>query len=188
MKRTLILLTTLLALVVSASAQGVINFGDMPNALSPRPMPNGYANLNWTGFFYVNPFAWDGAGPGFKHQEWMMGNDVVFAPYACPGAGCYASLSFQSNTVGSRNAPPPPSTGFMLLSAHAAAGYATMGPGGSPLVVTAYNKGKFVGSHTYMMNTDVRQLNFPTEWGVVTQVMFQGSTVLYDVNVYILGG
>jgi len=191
MKARLILLTTLLALAIGAGAQvihnGGLNFGDMPSALSPTPMPNGYGNLNWTGFFYVNPFVWDGAGPGFKHKEWMMGSDVVFAPYACPGLGCYASLTSLTGLSADRNVPPP-STGFMLVKAHAAAGYATMGPGGSPLVVTAYYKGKFVGSVTYMMNTDVQQLEFPTEWGVVTQVIFQGSIVFYDVEVYILGG
>ncbi len=187
MKRIMLSLITVLALAIGAGAQGIINFGDMPSALDPSPMPNSYANLNWTGFFYVNPFVWEGAGPGFRHADWMGGSDVVFAPYACPSLGCYASLSVPVSIRPTPNTPQPPRTGFMLVSTHAAAGYPTLGPGGSPLVVTAYYNGRFVGSHTYMMDTNVRQLDFPTEWGVVTQVIFQGSVVFYDLNVYTLG-
>jgi hypothetical protein len=182
MKRMLILLTTILVLAMSAGAQGPVTFGDMPDALTPSPMPNGYAGLNWTGFYYVDPFKWSGAGAGFKHSEWMMGPDVVFAPFGCAGLSCYASLSLASTPL---SAPIPPAIGIYLVSAEAAAGYPTTGMAGSPLVVTAYRDGKFVGSHTYLMNTDVRRLDFPTEWGSVTQVMFQGSVVLYNVTVYV---
>lgn len=175
MKKLILLFATVLALAIAAGAQGIINFGDMPDMASPSPMPNGYANFVWTGFYYVDPFQWNGAGPGFKHQEWMKGPDVVFAPYLCGGnSGCYASLSYSPGF-----APVPPPMGFHLVSATAAAGY-----GKGVLVVTAYLNGKYVGSQRYFMTTQVQQLDFPTEWGVVTQVVFQGSVVLYDVTAF----
>jgi hypothetical protein len=184
MKKTLLLLAALLALAIGAGAQGVIDFADLPGTpgiSTPNPMPHGYAGLNWSGFYYVNPFAWSGAGPGFKHKEWMMGPDVVFAPFGCAGLSCYASLS-----VGSSALPPGfPGAGFHLITAMAAAGYPTMGMGGSPLIVTAYRNGKYVGRLTYMMTTDAQSLDFPSEWGSVTQVVFQGSIVLYNITVYV---
>jgi hypothetical protein len=38
-----------------------------------------------------------------------------------------------------------------------------------------------------MMTTDMQELDFPPSWGIVTQVVFQGSVVLYDVTAYTLG-
>ena len=169
--KNLLLLFVLLALAIGATAQETVNFSDLPNISSPSPVPDGYANLNWTGFFYVNPFEWIGAGPGFKNGP--IGEDVAFAPYACSSLGCYASLSS--------------STGFELLSAHAAAPYATGGPGGTPLVVTAYYKGKYVGTGTYMMTTEEQELDFPPSWGIVSQAVFQGAAVMYDLSAYTLG-
>jgi hypothetical protein len=179
MKRILILSSMLLALSISAGAQGIINFSDLPvipGIGTPNPMPNAYAGLNWTGFYFVDPFKWGGAGAGFKHSEWIAGSDVVFAPFGCAGLSCYASLSIP---------PTLPATGFHLVTAVAAAGYPTTGMGGSPLVITAYRNGKYVGSISYMMTTDVQSLDFPSGWGSVTQVVFQGSVVLYNVTVYV---
>jgi hypothetical protein len=169
--KNLLLLFVLLGLAIGASAQELMNFSDLPDISSPSPMPNGYGNLNWTGFFYVDPYDWNGAGPGFKHGP--IGKDVGFAPYGCGSVGCYASLNS--------------STGFELINAHAAAPYANGGPGGSPLIVTAYDNGKYIGIQTFMMTTDVQELDFPPSWGIVTQVVFQGSAVLYDVSAYTLG-
>lgn len=166
--KNLFLLFVLLALAIGAGAQELITFADLPDINNPSPMPNGYGNLNWTGFFYVDPFEWGGSGQGFKHKNYITGTDVGFAPYACVTSGCYASLSA--------------SNGFELVSAHAAAGY-----GKNPLVVTAYNNGQYVGTQTYMMTTDVQELDFPPSWGIVTQIIFQGSVVFYDVSAYTLG-
>lgn len=164
--KNLLLLFVLVGLALAANAQELINFADLPDMDSPSPMPNGYGNLNWTGFSYVDPYDWGGAGPGFKRGP--VGRDVAFAPYACNTFGCNASLSA--------------SNGFELVSAHGAAGYSK-----NPLVVTAYNNGKYVGIQTFMMTTDVQELDFPPSWGIVTQIFFQGSVVLYDVSAYTLG-
>ena len=170
--KKLALLFLLLALAIGASAQAKIDFANLPDAPSPSPLPNGYGNLNWTGAFYVDPFKWALAGPGFKHREDIAGTDVAFGPGPCSGAACFAS-------IGS-------STGFQLVSALAAAPYQTAGPA-SPLIVTAYYNGQYIGTQTYMMTTDVQQLDFPPSWGVATQVIIQGSFVFYDLNVYTLG-
>lgn len=165
--KNLLLLFVVLGLAIGASAQELVNFSDLPDISSPSPVPNGYGNLNWTGFFYVDPWNWGGAGQGFKHGP--IGKDVGFSPYVCGSIGtCYATLSA--------------SPGFELVNAHAAAGY-----GKNPLVVLAYYNGKYVGTQTYMMTTDVQELDFPPSWGIVTQVVFQGSVVLYDISAYTLG-
>jgi hypothetical protein len=165
--KNLLLLFVLLGLALGASAQELVNFSDLPHISNPSPVPDGYGNLTWTGFFYVDPYEWGGAGQGFKHGP--TGQDIGFSPYACGTIPtCYATISS--------------STGLRLVSAHAAAGY-----GQNPLVVTAYYKGKYIGIQTFMMTTDMQELDFPPSWGIVTQVVFQGSVVLYDVSAYTLG-
>jgi len=171
MKNLLLLVLSLGLLfggATAASAQETVNFSDLPDISSPSPVPDGYGNLTWTGFFYVDPYEWSGSGQGFKHGP--VGQDVGFSPYGCGSiqGSCFASLSA--------------SNGFELVSAHGASGYSK-----NPLVATAYNNGHYVGTQTFMMTTDVQELDFPPSWGIVTQVVFQGSVVLYDVSAYTLG-
>jgi hypothetical protein len=135
-------------------------------------MPNGYGGVNWAGVFYVDPWEWAGAGPGFKHVLSSPGKDVAFSPYACASLGCYASISSLDGK------------GFLLASATAAGGYATKTA--TPLVVLAYRHGQYVGSQRFMLTTDLQELDFPTDWGAVTQVVFQGSVVFYDMTLQIL--
>ena len=66
MKKTLVLLASLLALAIGANAQQLVNFSQLPLISSPSAMPNGYDQLNWGNFFYVDPFTWSGAGPGYQ--------------------------------------------------------------------------------------------------------------------------
>ena len=125
--------------------------------------------MNWTGVFYVDPLRWPAAGAGFLHAQNTPGNDVAFSPYACPGVNCYASISSVDGK------------GFLISSATAAAGY-----GKNPLVVLAYSHGQYVGTQTFMLTTDLQELDFPPAWGAVTQVVFQGSVVFYDLTLQIL--
>jgi len=165
------LVFVLFALTLGLSAQNnLINFGDLPGLDVPAPVPTLYENYTWSGMYYVNPWVWPGAGPGFKHQEFVRNSSVAFIPYVCVSTLCYASISSP--------------TGFMLQGAHVAAGYAPMGPAPSTLFVIAYNNGKYVGSATYELTTNVRSVVFPPEWGAVTQVMFKGDAVFFDLNVY----
>ena len=140
MKKLLLLVVLLGLAALGATAQETVNFSDLPDMDNPSPIPNGYGNVTWSGFYFVDPFDWGGSGQGFKHAP--IGRDVGFSPLACNGSLCSASLSS--------------TTGFQLVSAHAAAGYSK-----NPLVVTAYNHGRYVGVQTYMMTTDEQELDFP---------------------------
>ncbi len=168
----LTLLVLLLGLAIGACAQGTFNFSSLPDVSIPTPMPNGYGGVNWVGVFYVDPWRWSGAGPGFKHIQNTPGKDVAFFPYACISVGCFASI----NSVDGR--------GFLFSSATAAAGYYSKSP--VPLIVRAYSNGKYVGTQTFMLTTDLQQLDLPPEWGPITQVVFQGSIVFYDLTIEIL--
>jgi len=165
----LALLILALGLAISASAQNHMNFAELPDVSAPTPVPNGYGSVNWTGVFYVDPFEWNGAGTGFKHAQSGPGRDVAFSPYACMGLICYASISSVDGK------------GFLLFSATAAAGYSK-----NPLIVLAYSHGQYVGTQTFMLTTDLQQLDFPPAWGAVTQVVFQGSVAFYDMSLEIL--
>src|SRR5271157_4235059 len=91
--KNLLLLFVLLGLALAANAQGSFNFSNLPDVSAPTPVPNDYGGVNWTGVFYVDPFEWSGAGPGFRHTQNNAGKDVAFAPYACQASTCYASIS-----------------------------------------------------------------------------------------------
>ncbi len=49
-----------------------------------------------------------------------------------------------------------------------------------------------MGSAFYSLSTQMQTLNLPSSWGSITQIVFQipdgGDLVLYNVNVYLLGG
>src|ERR1035437_11056285 len=81
MKKTLLLLTCLLALAIGAVAQENLNFADLPLVGTPTPMPSGYGQLNWSNISYVDPSQWSGAGPGYKDQliqGRLVRQDVAF--------------------------------------------------------------------------------------------------------------
>ena len=56
--------TSILALAVSAKAW-TIHFCRPSSSCSPTLVPNGYSNLDWSNFYYVDPI-WSGAGDGFR--------------------------------------------------------------------------------------------------------------------------
>jgi len=165
----------LLALAMSASAQQNLNFSDLPLINSPAPMPTGYGQLTWGNFFYVNPYGWSEAGSGFKLGP--QGEDVVFiGGEICrlSGNSCYGTL------IDTR--------GFVAVSANVAGGY-----GPVSITATAYNNGKFVGSVSYLVASQITTLKFPASWGVITEISIQaggapGDFVLYSLSLYTLGG
>jgi len=165
------LLILVLGMAIGASAQATINFGDLPDVSSPTPLPNGYGGVNWSGVFYVDPFEWPGADKGFKHNRDTAGRDVAFTGYLCVSNACYASISSQDGKA------------FLLTEAHVAAGYSNKLP--SPLVVLAYNHGQYMGTQTFLLTSDLQELDFPPSWGGVTQVVFEGSVVFYDLTLYL---
>lgn len=172
---TTCLFLCILAAAFNLSAQQQINFSQLPFVSAPSPMPSGYGRLNWANFFYVNPYAWTEAGPGYRLQP--QTTDVVFVG----GEFCQLSGYACSGSINS-------STGFVLLTAQVAGGYGT-----TQVTVTAYNKGTFLGTAQYLVSPQVQNMNFPPTWGAATEVMFQvtgqpGSLVFYNLTAYYLGG
>jgi hypothetical protein len=165
----------LVSLAIGADAQEQLNFSQLPLVNSPSPMPNGYGQLGWANFFYVNPYGWSGAGPGY--QRGPQGEDVAFVGgLSCrlSGYACFGTI----NDI----------RGFQLVSANVAGGY-----GPTQITVMAYNDGAFLGSAQFFLTTQMRTLNFPASWGVATEVIFQvtgqpGSLVIYNLSAYTLGG
>jgi hypothetical protein len=172
---TLGLALCVFALVVSASAQQDLNFTNLPLVNSPSPMPNGYGQLSWGNFFYVNPFGWPEAGIGYKLGT--QGKDVAFI------GGLFCRIS--GNTCFGTLSDP---LGFVLVSANVAGGY-----GPAAVTATAYQNGKFIGTANYFVGTQMEALQFPSSWGAVTEVDFAvtgatGDLVIYDLKLYTLGG
>ncbi|HUI82631.1 MAG TPA: hypothetical protein VL240_00310 [Candidatus Binatia bacterium] len=164
------LILCLLALMAGADAQQTLNFTDLPLVKSPSPMPLGYGRLDWGNFFYVNPYAWPGGGPGFRLGT--QGEDVIFIG----GESCRLSNSCWGTLSNSR--------GFVLESAQVAAGF-----GPTLVTVSGYNNGRFVGSENYFLTTQMQTLSFPTAWGVVTEIsiLVNGAAddfVIYGLNLY----
>ena len=165
----------LFALVAGASAQQQLNFSDLPLVKAPTPMPLGYGQLDWGNFFYVNPWGWSDAGAGFRLGP--QGEDVAFiGGEFCNLAGnaCFGTITYDR--------------GFLAVSADVAGGY-----GPSSITVTAYYRGKFIGSVNYPIGSRITKLKFPGTWGVVTELSIQaggqpGEFVLYNLSLYTLGG
>ncbi len=165
----------LLSLAIGAGAQEQLNFSQLPVVNSPSPMPSGYGQLNWANFFYVNPYGWSDAGPGYELGP--QGEDVAFVGGEICRLSGYACFGTLSDT-----------RGFQLVSANVAGGY-----GATQITVTAYNNGTFLGSTQYFLTTEMRTLDFPASWGIATEVMFQvtgepGSLVIYNLTAYTVGG
>ena len=177
MRRTLTLLACLLALALGATAQEDLNFASLPLVSTPSPMPNGYGQLNWTNIFYVDPYLWSGSGPGYK--DGPTGEDVAFVG----GKVCRVLQEYCYGTITSLGG----TTSFQAVSATVAGGF-----GPASVIVTAYNNGSYVGSMSFPLGTQMRTLKFPASWVSITQLTFQtdagGGLVLYDLQVYPLGG
>jgi hypothetical protein len=163
------------ALLTSADAQQLVNFADLPLINSPQPMPNGYGRLSWGNFFYVNPYGWSDAGPGFKLSSARQDIAFIGGEFCrLGGNACFGTLT--------------DSLGFELVSAEVAGGY-----GPAAVTATAYTNGKFVGQANFFVGTQMQKLLFPSSWGAITEVDFQvtGATddlVIYELSLYTFGG
>ena len=177
MKKTLVVLACLLAVALTATAQQTLNFSDLPKVSAPTLMPNGYGGLTWTNIFYVDPTEWSGAGPGYK--DGSADQDVAFI-------GSKVCRLFQEACYGTISSPGGP-LAFQPVSASVAGGF-----GPTYIIVTAYNNGSYVGSMSFPLGTQMQTLHFPSNWGSVTQLVFQtnsgGDLVIYNLSLWMLGG
>ena len=173
------LLICLLALVMGASAE-TLSFAQLPVAMNPTLVPNGYANLDWSGFSYVDPI-WSGAGPGFRQGPNAL-NVGFMGGKLCELTEISCSASISSNTIG---AGATTLAGFQVKSAIVAAGYHS-----ETINVLAYNHGQYVGSQTYNLGTSLQSISFPSNWGMITQLVIDttaGTVVLYDLELESIG-
>jgi hypothetical protein len=187
MKKTLALLACMLVLALGAKAQNQLNFSDLPLVSTPTPIPNGYGGLNWSNFFYVDPAQWSGAGAGYKlgpdrRDVAFMGEQACIIDPILGGR----NVGLPSSCYGTITSPGPIS--FQAVSALVAGGF-----GPTSVSVTAYNHGKYVGSSVYNLTTTPQNISFPSSWGTITEMVIgtdgMGQNfVLFDLNVYLLGG
>lgn len=186
MKKTLVLLACALALSLGATAQEQLTFSDLPLVSTPTLLPNGYGQLTWSNFFYVDPVEWSGAGPGYKlgpdrgDVAFIGGKICLYYPLlggnvTLPSA-CYGTITSAGGPIS-----------FQAVSAMAAAGFSP-----NNVIVTAYNNGKYVGSSVYNLSTLPQSISFPASWGAITELVIQtdasGDFVLFNLSVYMLGG
>jgi len=167
MKKTLVSLACTLALALGASAQ-TISFAELPNVRTPSVVPNDYADLDWSGFYYVAP-SWSGGGAGFRLGPSAL-NVAFVTCEAAAEVSCHASISSASATT----------EGFRPKSAIVAAGYHS-----ETIKVSAYSHGRFVGSETYSLTPSLQTMNFPPGWATVTQLVVEttrGTVVLYALD------
>src|SRR5271166_6784177 len=168
MKKTLVSLACTLALALGASAQ-TISFAELPSVRTPTVLPHDFANLDWSGFYYVAP-SWSGGGAGFRQGPTAL--NVAFV--TCEAAAelpCFASISSAASAT---------TVGFRPKSAIVAAGYHS-----ETTKVSAYSHGRFVGSEVYSLTASLQTMNFPPGWGTVTQLVVEatgGTVVFYALN------
>lgn len=165
---TACLILCLLAVAVGASAQEQLNFSQLPLVSAPAPMPNLYGQLSWGNFFYVDPYEWSGAGTGYKLGP--QGRDIAFV------GGAYCQLG-PAQPVCSGTLSDP--AGFQLVSAEVAGGF-----GPAAVTALAYNNGTYVGTKNFFVGTNIETVNFPSSWGLVTDITLQVSGQVNDLVVY----
>src|SRR5271167_1619218 len=148
MKNTVVSLACTLALALGASAQ-TVNFAALPAVSHPTLLPDGYANLDWANFYYVDPI-WSGAGAGFRQGPNAL--DVAYmGGGVCELTEVSCSASISPNALGAFSA-----SGFTAQSAIVAAGYHS-----ETINVFAYHQGDFVGSQSYNLTTSLQQITYP---------------------------
>ncbi|HEY1731548.1 MAG TPA: hypothetical protein VGG15_07355 [Terriglobales bacterium] len=166
MKRTVLLVSFLVVIALSAHAQTFIQFGGMHWVSIPTQMPDNYppgTNLSWDNFLYVTPGLWNGAGPGFWVDPATPHNIVAFTggPYCNIAASCGGSIKLMPSAETSTG------RGFQPISMSLPAGWQQNG-----VIVTAYNNSKFLGSTEWQVTTKPTLFKFPVAWPNVTQLVF----------------
>jgi hypothetical protein len=176
----------LLALAMTASAQTMIRFTDLPPTAIPTAIPENYYGLNWTGIDYVSPLLW-----GYTNGNIETGDGFTTGPEAMVGFGggplCYQKHGGQTNknicsaTIAA-GVSPTALAQFQPVYAWVSEGWSSDGT--QSVVAQAYNNGNLVGSQKFNLKAKAEkfQLVFPN-WGPITELKFipnpGGSFVLY---------
>lgn len=175
MKKILASLACTLALALGASAQ-TVTFAQLPSVRTPSVLPNGYGNLDWSGFYYVSP-SWVGADVGLRQGPSAL--NVAFM------GGALCELNDISCSASISSAEATAAEGFIVHSAIVAAGSHA-----ETVHVSAYNHGHFVGAEVYSLTASLQRISFPPGWGAITQLAMDtthGTVVLYAVSLDLVG-
>lgn len=185
------ILALALAMTMTASAQQMIDFDDLPDSNTPAALPVPYGGLLWTGMAYVSApqYVWANGtkarGDGFftgPHARLAFGG----GPLCFPEYGGTTIANICESTIRANGVGPNALSGFHAVSATVAAGWNDKFAPYS-IVVTAYLNGNLVGSAKYNLTTNTQLLYFPTNWGQITQLVIHpspgGSFVMYTFTV-----
>jgi hypothetical protein len=187
MKKVTLLATVILALVMSASAQKMIDFTNLPDNATPAAIPSGYAHLNWSGLDYVDALTYGDAngnpnnGAGFYTGPEVMvafgGGPLCFTNYGAKKADGVPSKNICESTISSGLGPTALNQ-FQVDYAVVSSGWVS-----NSIVVQAYLNGVQVGSdQRYNLTTQAQKLVFPN-WGPITELVIHpspgGSFVMY---------
>ncbi len=186
MKKVALFAIVLLALAMTAGAQTMIRFTELPLTAIPTAIPENYYGLNWTGIDYVTPLMWD-----YTNGNLEVGDGFTAGPDAMVAFGggplCYSKHGGKTakNICSASIAAgigPTALTQFQPVYAVVSEGW--ISDGTQSVVVKAYNNGNLVGSQKYNLQAQAQklQLVFPN-WGPITELKFYpspgGSFVLY---------
>ncbi len=182
MKKVALFATLVLALAMSAGAQTLIDFTNLPSSSSPVAIPANYQGLNWNNMDAVAQTQWSDAGPGFfTGNEAMVafgGGPLCFPNYGGAVNDGSAEKHICESTI-SVGVGPTALPSFRADKAVVASGWLSSGS----IVVTAYNNGTQVGQKQYNLTTTASQISFPSAWGSITELVIHpsplGSFVLY---------
>jgi len=186
MKKVTLFAIVFLALAMTASAQTMIRFTELPPMAIPTAIPENYHGLNWTGIDYVTPLLWD-----YTNGNLEVGDGFIAGPDAMVAFGggplCYSKHGGKTdkNACSASIAAgigPTALTQFQPVYAVVSEGW--ISDGTQSVVVKAYNNGNLVGSQKYNLQAQAQKLHlvFPN-WGPITELKFYpspgGSFVLY---------
>jgi hypothetical protein len=185
------ILALALAMTMTASAQQLIDFDGLPDASSPTAIPVAYGGMSWYGMDYVSAaqYVWangtDDYGGGFftgSHARLAFGG----GPLCFPIHGGTTIANICESKITANGVGPNALSGFQAVSAVVAAGWKDKYAPYS-IVVTAYLNGNLVGSQKYSLTTQAGEINFPSSWGRITELVIHpspfGSFVLYTLSV-----
>ena len=187
MKRTLLLIIiSFVVLTLTAGAQTMIRFIDLPPAGIPQAIPENYGGLHWSGIDYISTMMWDYSNGNLEYGDgFMIGPEALVAFVG--GPMCYKK---HGGTTIANVCQASISTGIggRLLRFHPDYMIGSLGwnsDGAESIVVDAYNNGILVASQKFDLKANAQRfkLVFPTAWGAITQLVIHpspgGSFVLY---------
>lgn len=186
MRKVTLLITICLALTLTAGAQTMIRFIDLPAAPTPQAIPENYAGLHWVGIDYVSSMMWPYVNGDIEFGDgFMIGPEAMVAFVGGPmcyqkhGGTTIANVCQASISTGMSDRMLQFRPDYMIGS------LGWNSDGAQSIVVDAYKHGIKVSSQKFDLKANAQRfkLVFPTAWGAITELVIHpspgGSFVLY---------